>query len=466
MIDEYIWGEVERISPEAPVQVVSVLRDSTTLGGAGNVVNNIVALGGKVAMAGVIGAGANADRLLKMFHKLGVDCEGVLPDPSRSTTLKTRIIGGHQHVLRIDRETKHRISREHSKKLVAYVNERISEFDLILLSDYGKGVLSKEFIQNIITIARKNEKFVIVDPKGTDFSKYKGATAITPNKKEAATASGIDIVDDESLESAGWKLLQDASVEKVIMTCGKEAMVLFEPGEKPFRIHADARQVYDVSGAGDTVLAVLGLGVASGASFRDAATLANMAGRIVVGKVGTATVTQEELKKAMDATEQILASKQKRLEDLVPLVNRFRAEGKTIVLTNGCFDLLHVGHIQLLAASKKMGDILVVAVDDDASVKALKGDGRPVITADERVRVIQALDSVDYVTIFSAQDLEKLIEAIGPHILTKGSNYTNETVLGRDIVEKLGGKVVLIPVSEGISTTKVINQIKNGDRKN
>jgi D-beta-D-heptose 7-phosphate kinase/D-beta-D-heptose 1-phosphate adenosyltransferase len=462
MIDEYVWGEVDRISPEAPVQVVSVLRDSTTLGGAGNVVNNLVALGAQVAVAGVVGNGTNADLLTKMFKERGVDTAGLIRDPTRPTTRKTRVIGGHQHVLRIDRETKQEISEAQGHELTRFVMERIDSFDLVLVSDYGKGLLSQKLLRQLIDAAKQNNKAIIVDPKGLDFNKYAGATAVTPNKRETSLAAGIEIVDDASLIAAGQKLLHDIPVQKLLMTCGKDDMVLFEHGKEPYRISAEARQVFDVSGAGDTVLAVLGLGIASGGSFRHAAALANVAGRIVVGKVGTATVSKEELQKAIEPSVQALAAKQKGLSDLILIVDRLRAEGKSIVMTNGCFDLLHVGHIKLLSASKKMGDVLVVAIDDDESVRTLKGKDRPIIAAEQRVRIICALDCVDYVTVFSTKELEGLIEALRPNVLTKGSNYTNETVLGREIVERLGGQVALIPMTEAVSSTKVINQIKRG----
>ncbi|MBE9581246.1 MAG: D-glycero-beta-D-manno-heptose-7-phosphate kinase [Proteobacteria bacterium] len=463
MIDEYVWGEVDRISPEAPVQVVSVLRDSVTLGGAGNVANNLVALGAQVTVAGVLGAGANADLLMKMFRELGVDTEGVTQDPTRPTTKKTRIIGGHQHVLRIDRETKQQISEEQVNTLVRFAKDRIGAFDLILVSDYGKGLLSETLLRQIIDVANQNKKKIIVDPKGLNFGKYAGATAITPNKKEASLAAGIEIVDDASLEAAGEKLLRDIPVQMVLMTCGKEDMVLFEQGKEPYRIMiGEARQVFDVSGAGDTVVSVLGLGLASGCSFRQAAALANVAAGIVVEKVGTATVSIKELQNALEPSIEALATKQKTLSDLVPIIDRLRAGGKTIVMTNGCFDLLHVGHIKLLSASKKMGDVLIVAIDDDESVRALKGKDRPIIAAQERIRIISALDCVDYVTLFSTRELGDLIEALRPDVLTKGSNYTNETVLGREIVEKFGGRVALIPMTEAVSSTGVINQIKQG----
>jgi len=248
MIDEYVWGKVERISPEAPVQVVSVQKDSTTLGGAGNVVNNLVVLGAQVAVAGIIGAGTNADKLITMFHELKVDTTGLIKDPARSTTRKTRIIGGHQHVLRIDRETKNRISKSQQERLGEYLKESVEDFDLILISDYGKGLLTNSLLRQIISVAKQNIKPVIVDPKGLDFGKYAGATAITPNKKETSLAAGIEIMDDETLVAAGRRLLETSSVEKLLMTCGKDDMILFEQGQEPYRISAEARQVFDRGG--------------------------------------------------------------------------------------------------------------------------------------------------------------------------------------------------------------------------
>ena len=462
MIDEYLWGVVERISPEAPVQVVSVNQQSSTLGGAGNVVNNLVALGAKVSVASVIGRGENALALLKLFKALGVDTTGLIHDPTRSTTKKTRILAGHQHVLRIDRETKQEISQAHVTRLVQFVREHIDSFNVVLLSDYGKGLFTEMLLRQVIDVANQNNRTIIVDPKGLNFKKYAGATAITPNKKEASLAAGVEIVDNASLMAAGQKLLEDIPVQKVLLTCGQAGIVLFEHGKKPYQIPAETRQVFDVSGAGDTVLAVLGLGFASGASSRQAAALANVAAGIVVGKVGTATVSREEIQRALEPAVGSMA-KQKTVSELVPITERLRAEGKTVVMTNGCFDLLHVGHIKLLSASKKMGDVLIVAIDDDESVRALKGGDRPIVGAQQRLRIISALDCVDYVTLFSTKDLEHLIDAVRPDILTKGSNYTTETVLGREIVESSGGRVVLIPITEPVSSTRIINQIKKGN---
>jgi D-beta-D-heptose 7-phosphate kinase / D-beta-D-heptose 1-phosphate adenosyltransferase len=460
MLDEYLWGDVDRISPEAPVQVVSVQKEDYAMGGAGNVVNNVVALGGKVSAAGVIGTGRNGQFLLDMFNELGVDTEGIIKEPGRATTQKTRIIAANQHVLRIDRETKKDISTSTLDNLAQFIEKKIPDVDLVLISDYGKGLITKHLLSRVILSAKKHNKLTVVDPKGLDFSKYSGVSLLTPNKKEAALASGVEINDQPSLERAAGKIFENVSLGKLLITCGKDGMVLFEPDKAPFHVRAEARQVFDVSGAGDTVLAVLGLAVASGASVQDSITTANTAAGIVVGKVGTATVSKRELLLAMRTDGHGLPAKYKDLSELPALIKDLKKKGKRLVLTNGCFDLLHAGHIMLFSASKQMGDILIVAIDDDESVKTLKGPGRPVINAKERVRIISALDAVDYVVVFSSRELIRLIEIIQPDILTKGSNYTTTQVFGREHVEALGGQVVLIPVTEDVSSTRIIDTIK------
>ena len=460
MLDEYLWGEVDRISPEAPVQVVSIKKEGYALGGAGNVVNNAVALGAKVSVAGVIGTGRNGQLLRDKFNELGVDTSGIVEEPERRTTQKTRIIASHQHVLRIDRETDTGISDATLEQISRFIEDKIPQVDVVLVSDYGKGLITQKLLSRLTASAQKHRKMSIVDPKGLDFSKYAGTSLLTPNKKEAALASGVEIVDESTLERSAGKILKDVGLERLLITCGKEGMVLFQKNRAPFRVRAEARQVYDVSGAGDTVLAVFGLAMASGASVHTAVAAANTAAGIVVGKVGTATVSKEELDSALKSDEPGRPAKFKRLSDLPALMEELRKKGHRVVLTNGCFDLLHAGHIRLFSASKQMGDILIVAIDDDESVKNLKGSGRPVIGAEERVRILSALDSVDYVVVFSSNELEKLIETVKPDVLTKGSNYASEEVFGHEIVETLGGRVALIPVTENISSTRIIDNIK------
>ena len=461
MIDEYVWGNVDRISPEAPVQVVAVNSEDYTLGGSGNVVNNLVALGADVSVLGVVGTGRDGKQLLNKLAALGSDTEGILQEAGRPTTKKTRIIAEHQQVLRIDRETKKNISSETFAGITALAEKIIPEVDVILISDYGKGLVTRELIDKLVTLARTNGKITIADPKGLDFSKYAGISLLTPNRKEASLASGVEIINQKSLATAGAVLLEKSGIERLLITCGKDGMVFFEAGHQPVTISTQAREVYDVSGAGDTVIAVLGLGIAAGLSFKEAVALANTAAGIVVGKVGTATVSRQELARALKQPSDHTVAKHRSIKELAELCRKLHADRKRIVLTNGCFDLLHTGHIKLFAASKRLGDVMIVALDDDDSVRRLKGDDRPVISATERVGILSALDSVDYVVVFATHELENVIKSIRPDVLTKGSNYESEEVEGREIVEGFGGRVELIPITEAISSSQIINNIKN-----
>jgi D-beta-D-heptose 7-phosphate kinase / D-beta-D-heptose 1-phosphate adenosyltransferase len=460
MIDEYLWGQVDRISPEAPVQVVSVQKENFTLGGAGNVVNNLAALGAHVLAVGTIGTGQDGNRMLEAFNKAGVNTKGVIREPHRPTTRKTRIIAANQHVLRIDRETKKEISPESRLAISQYIEAAISQVDVVLISDYGKGLITRQLLIGIVAAANRHKKVTIADPKGFDFSKYSGVSMITPNRKEAGLAAGIEINNRADLISAGNKLRKSVGLQRLLVTCGKEGMVLFQEGKDPFSIRSQARQVFDVSGAGDTVISLLGLAVASGASFEQAATLANTAAGLVVGKVGTATISRNELSRAIAPVADDTAFKFTELSELPDQIDELKKAGKKIVLTNGCFDFLHAGHITFFSASKKQGDILIVAIDDDESVKAIKGPSRPVISARERVRTLGALDMIDLVVIFSSTELNRLIEIIKPDVLTKGSNYTANQVLGREVVERHGGRVELIPVTGKRSSTSIINTIR------
>jgi D-beta-D-heptose 7-phosphate kinase/D-beta-D-heptose 1-phosphate adenosyltransferase len=460
MLDEYIWGQVERISPEAPVPVVSVLNEEFTLGGAANVARNLSLLGAHVAVAGVVGTGPQGSRLRSELTKLGVEVAAVVEEPGRRTTLKTRVIAEHQQVLRIDRETTRAISKASEQALMSRVLERVPDVDVILISDYGKGAISRALIDSLSVKAGAAGKLTIADPKGLDFSKYAGLTLITPNKKEAALAAGIDVRDEPGLMAAGQRLLETVAIDKLLITCGKDGMVFFERGEAPLKIGTRARQVYDVSGAGDTVVAVLGLALAAGFSYPDAIKMANAAAGVVVGKVGTAGASRAELAEALQPSADPSVIKHRSLNELADIARNLRRKGRRIVLTNGCFDLLHVGHIRLFTVSKTMGDVLIVAVDDDASVRKLKGAGRPLIRAAERVRILSAMDSVNYVVVFPTQELDRVLEAIRPDVLTKGSNYETDEVLGREVVERYGGRVALIPVTESVSASRIIDTIK------
>jgi D-beta-D-heptose 7-phosphate kinase/D-beta-D-heptose 1-phosphate adenosyltransferase len=461
MLDEYVWGSVERISPEAPVPVISVTGEEATLGGAGNVAKNLAVLGAKVFVSGVVGPGVHGKTLREGLAAIGADVEAVVADPARPTTRKTRVIAERQQMLRIDRELTGAIAPRTLNALVERAAGRVADVDAVILSDYGKGVVTTELVAALAKAARQAGKPIIADPKGRDYSKYAGLSLITPNKKEAALAAGSEITDEASLFAAGQRLLDAVAVERLLVTCGKDGMVFFERGAAPLTIGTRARQVFDVSGAGDTVVAVLGLGLAAGMSYPEAIALANAAAGVVVGKVGTAAVTRSELAEAIAPVPAPSAAKRRSIEEIASVARDLRRKGRRIVLTNGCFDLLHVGHIQLFAASKQLGDALVVALDDDDSVRRLKGGGRPVIRAEERVRILSALDSVDYIVQFDTAELDRVIDAVRPDVLTKGSNYEGETVVGRAQVEKHGGRVALVPVTEGISSTRIIDSIKN-----
>jgi D-beta-D-heptose 7-phosphate kinase/D-beta-D-heptose 1-phosphate adenosyltransferase len=461
MIDEYLWGDVDRISPEAPVQVVAVRNEEFTLGGAGNVVANLLGLGAKVSVVAVAGTDGNSKTLLKKLGDLGIDTAGIIRERTRPTTKKTRIIADHQQVLRIDRETVHPVTTKTFEAVAKSAEAIMPTVDVVVISDYGKGLVTRQLIERLTVAAEKYGKITIADPKGLDFTKYNGTHLITPNKKEASLAAGIEIVDDATLFEAGRRILQKTGVAKLVITCGKEGMACFESDMQPQKISTQARQVYDVTGAGDTVVAVIALAIASGSSFMQAVMLANTAAGIVVGQVGTAAISKKELAAALNLIGDDVVSKQIGLGNLARLALDLRKKGRRIVLTNGCFDLLHVGHIKLLSASKQMGDVLLVAIDDDDSVRRLKGPQRPVIGAGERLRIISALDSVDYVVLFSSGQLGRVIEAVRPDVLTKGSDYRSEEVFGREIVERHGGRVELIPITAGISSTQIINTIKN-----
>ncbi|MBF0099569.1 MAG: D-glycero-beta-D-manno-heptose-7-phosphate kinase [Desulfobacterales bacterium] len=306
MIDEYWWGEVERISPEAPVPVVSVLEEAFTLGGAGNVINNLVALGANVFAAGVIGTGQDGDILIEKFKALGLETQGIVRVQDRPTTRKTRIIASNQHIVRIDRESKSSISIETAEKLADYISNKIKESDIVVISDYAKGVLTPDLLKHIIFSINESGKIGIADPKGLDYTKYSGLTLITPNKKEAALASRIDIVDESSLIQAAEVLSNKLQIPRILITCGKDGMMLWQENTPPCMIQSQARQVYDVSGAGDTVISVLSLCLATGMSFEESAIIANVAAGIVVGKLGTATITSKELSDALNPSIDVL----------------------------------------------------------------------------------------------------------------------------------------------------------------
>jgi D-beta-D-heptose 7-phosphate kinase/D-beta-D-heptose 1-phosphate adenosyltransferase len=462
MLDEYLWGKVERISPEAPVAVVEVERETHTLGGAGNVVNNLVALGAQVEVLGLVGED-NPGRLLKQeMIRLGVGVEGLFTDSGRRTSRKTRVLGASQQVVRIDRETRTPAPPAFEKAAREFLSAHMPRFHALVLSDYAKGVLTPPVLQELIAQGRRLDYPVVVDPKGADFSPYAGATLITPNRKEAELAAGAPLARWEDLVRAGTRLRESLSISYLLITLGADGMLLIS-GEGPeVHIPTRAREVFDVSGAGDTVAALMALGLAR---WRDpvlSATLANIAAGVVVGKVGTAPIFRGELARELGRDGTRLEEKIRPLSEMRLLLSKLQAQGKKVVFTNGCFDLLHGGHIKFLEASRRLGDVLVVALDSDASVRQVKGEGRPVIGEEQRLRILAALAAVDYVTPFDSEQLPDLLAALKPDVLTKGSNYPEEAVAGREIVTGYGGQVSLVPITELTSVSDLIQRIRQG----
>jgi D-beta-D-heptose 7-phosphate kinase/D-beta-D-heptose 1-phosphate adenosyltransferase len=454
MIDHYLWGTTDRVSPEAPVPVIDIQRESEVLGGAGNVVNNLISLGASVTVASVIGGDENGSRLEKMFISLGADISALVTENGRKTTRKSRVVASHQQVIRFDSESRQDISEDSEKKMVDIIRSKLSETDIILLSDYGKGVLSDSLCRNLIEMASENGLKILVDPKGKDYSKYSGASIVTPNRKEASEATGIEISDEKSLEMAGFRLKEELSLETAMITLSEEGIAIFSDEMK--RIPTVAREVYDVTGAGDTVLATLGFVLASGGDIEEAAHIANAAAAVVVGKLGSATATWDEIiEYEKSLHESTTEHRIKSRDELAESVSRARSDGKRVVFTNGCFDILHLGHVKYLEKAASFGDILVIGVNSDDSVRRLKGDSRPVNGEYDRAYLLAALDCVDYVTIFDEDTPYELISAISPQILVKGGDYRGREVVGSDLVEE----VRLVDFVDGRSTSLIIEKI-------
>ncbi len=459
MIDEYLWGKVDRISPEAPVQVFDVVREEMRLGGAGNVANNLVALGCGVTVCSVIGGDENGTVLRHIFTGKGVDVSGVIEDPMRRTSKKSRVVAAHQQIVRIDRESRDPLRADVEDAVIRFVTEKAGDYHVMLVSDYLKGVLTERVLAAITGAGRTHGIPVVIDPKGTDYGKYRGATILTPNRKEAELASGVKIADDESIAWAAEALLRTGELGALLITRSEEGMSLFQGSGRTVHIPTVAREVFDVTGAGDTVLAVLGLALACGRGVEEAARLANVAAGIAVGKLGTATISPAEIINEVSREHRDSDAKIKNRDVLTAIIDEERKKGKRVVFTNGCFDLLHVGHVKYLQKARSLGDLLVLGLNSDASVRRLKGEKRPLISEEERAHLLAALDCIDYVTIFDEDTPLRLIESVKPAVLVKGGDYTPEGVVGKDLVESYGGRVELVEFVDGRSTTNIIEQI-------
>ena len=458
MIDHYLWGSCERISPEAPVQIVNVKSESAVLGGAGNVINNLNALGAQVDVISVIGGCEISDELKALLTNISVNTQYLITQRDRITSKKSRIIASQQQVVRYDRESTEEISSKSQKEILDTFRNIIMDYDAILLSDYGKGVLTKKLTSSLIAIANENGKKTLVDPKGLDYSKYKGAYLLTPNKKEASEATQINIKDNASLTKAITQLKTKFELNISLITLSEQGVAIYDD---KLRTHPTvAREVFDVTGAGDTVLASLGFALACEYGIDDAVEFANLAAGVVVGKIGSATATLNEIIEYESSLNKSTSDEHiKTLGEIIALSEELKTRGKKTVFTNGCFDLLHAGHVRYLEAAKSFGDVLILGLNSDRSVTALKGEDRPINTQMDRAYILAALEAVDYVTIFDEDTPYDLIKVVKPHVLVKGGDYEGKEVVGQDIADELK----LVQFVDGKSTTRTIEKIQQGN---
>ncbi len=455
MLDHYIYGQVERVSPEAPIPVLRIERELKTLGGAGNVLRNLAALGASVSFVSVIGnddAGREIGRLLEAQDGAQLH---VLVQPQRTTTVKTRYVAANQQLLRADRETAEPLDPYIREDLLRLVRELVTDHSVVIVSDYAKGVLTEGMALEIIRAAREAGAFVIVDPKGGDHIRYRGADLLKPNRRELAHATGMPVVTKTDIIAAARALIERCGLGAVLASLGQEGVVLVAADGRVHVQNAEMREVYDVSGAGDTVVATLGAALGAGVSLVDAARLANIAAGIVVGKVGTAVVYASELAARLDGHDHA-ADKVMPRSHAVDLVERWRRQGLRIGFTNGCFDLLHPGHVALLRQARAACDRLVVGLNSDASAARLKGPTRPVQSETARAAVLASLTAVDLIVIFEEETPLELIRALRPQLLVKGADYRLDEVVGAEFVKSCGGEVLLAEVMPGYSTSATI----------
>jgi D-beta-D-heptose 7-phosphate kinase / D-beta-D-heptose 1-phosphate adenosyltransferase len=466
MLDEFVYGEVSRISPEAPAPVIAVQRSEINVGGAGNVARNIASLGGRCIFVGLIGADEAGARLKAELAKEGRIEAVLVSDSSRPTTRKVRFVSEHfsTHMLRADWELAQPAADDVEQKLIDVILPLIARADIVLLSDYAKGVLTARVIRNTIDTARKLGKRVIVDPKSANLAIYRGATILTPNRKEFAEATRSRADSDKSIADAAQDAMYLADCGAMLVTKSEHGMTLVVRGGASIHVPALPVRVRDVSGAGDTVAAMLALSLAASADWETALRMANAAAAVAVGKKGTATVTAAELRRkilphaSLAAEDKIVAAG----GDLDTHLSEWRKQGLRVGFTNGCFDILHPGHVKVLTAARGACDRLIVGLNSDASVKRLKGEGRPVQDERARAEVLAALEAVDLVAIFAEDTPIELIKKIKPSVLVKGGDYTREQVVGYEVVEACGGEVVLVDILPGHSTTSLVDRARGG----
>ncbi len=462
MLDRFISGDVERISPEAPIPILKIENEKIMLGGAGNVARNISSLGGAVQFISVIGedpAGEDIEKLLA--NDLSLDVH-LIVDPSRTSSQKSRFVAGNQQMLRADTETVHPVSDEIADIILEIAEEELPKCGALILSDYGKGVLSDDVLSRLIKLANDQKKPVIIDPKGCDYQCYKGAMLVTPNRKELERATGMQTDTNTNIIDACNHLISTAGVEAVLVTRSSDGMSLIISEQEAWHLPAEAKAVFDVSGAGDTVAAAISLSLAAGGDLKNAATLANSAAGIVVGKVGTATVEMNEVLANLNNV-QINPAPHSVLDDKAAFcqISEWQTQGLSVGFTNGCFDILHTGHQFLLQQASDSCDKLIVAINTDASVRKLKGDDRPVNNEINRALLLSSLKMVDAVILFDDKTPLRLIQFLRPNVLIKGADYDENKIVGAEFVKAHGGRVVRAKLTDGFSTTATIARMKN-----
>ena len=461
MLDRYVYGEAERISPEAPVPVLRVVEEVEMLGGAGNVLRNLAALGVKAACVAAVGADADGEHVGALIGKETGAAAHLAVLRGWPTSRKTRFVAGGHQLLRVDRERAEPLGGADEEAMIARLSAALEGAKTVILSDYGKGALTARVIAAVVAAAAKAKIPVLADPKGRDFAKYRGALLVTPNRKELGDASGMPVGSDAEVEAAARAIQARAGIAAVLGTRGAQGMTLLDERGAVHHIAAEAREVFDVSGAGDTVIAAVAAGLAAGLPLIDAVRIANCAAGIVVGKAGTAVAYPAEIRAALERQERSAA--EGKIANRAAAVERtalWRRRGLRVGFTNGCFDLLHPGHLHLLAQARAACDRLVVGLNSDASVKRLKGNGRPVQDEAARATVLAGLADVDLVTVFGEDTPDALIAALRPDVLVKGADYTMATVVGADFVKSYGGRIVLAELLPGHSTTATVAKIK------
>ena len=461
ILDRYYWGTVHRISPEAPVPVVNIGSKTMNPGGAGNVAMNLKELRCPHALVGIAGDDTNGEVLSTLLLQAEIR-HRLVTIPDHPTTTKTRIFAQGQQVVRMDEESTPIIDKSIRHQLFACFDALLSGATCVVLSDYGKGLITPEVAAYVITQCRTADVPLFVDPKGTSWERYHGAHCVTPNMAEFNLIEPFTENDEGLLHEKARRVIRRFDLQYLLLTRGPEGMTLFHRQKPPVSIRAKAREVFDVSGAGDTVIASLAAAVSAGLSMQTAAGIANTAAGIVVAKRGTQPVGHLELKQMLTDSGMESVSKIVPRQQAIEKIAAWRTTGKKIVFTNGCFDILHIGHIKLLHAAAKEGDRLVVGLNSDRSVKQLKGEKRPIVPEEERAALLSSITGVDLVVLFDEETPLNLIRMFQPDVIVKGGDYTPQTVVGHDIVVDRGGSVVIVPLIDGISTTKVVESIQKG----